>query len=47
MLIHNFKLHIEQNFPYVIKDKILVAVSGGLDSMVLTNLCLKLGFKIN
>ena len=47
MLIHNFKLHIEQNFPYVIKDKILVAVSGGLDSMVLTNLCLKLGFKIS
>jgi tRNA(Ile)-lysidine synthase len=31
----------------VIKDKILVAVSGGLDSMVLTNLCLKLGFKIS
>ena len=47
MLIHNFKSHIEQNFPYVIKDKILVAVSGGLDSMVLTNLCLKLGFKIS
>ena len=47
MLIHNFKSHIEQNFPYVIKDKILVTVSGGLDSMVLTNLCLKLGFKIS
>ncbi|MFL2621056.1 MAG: tRNA lysidine(34) synthetase TilS [Flavobacteriaceae bacterium] len=31
----------------MIKDKILVAVSGGLDSMVLTNLCLKLGFKIS
>ena len=31
----------------MIKDKILFAVSGGLDSMVLTNLCLKLGFKIS
>lgn len=47
MLI-KFQNHIEQNFPQLIDKKLLLAVSGGIDSMVLVHLCaqLKLNFEV-
>jgi tRNA(Ile)-lysidine synthase len=47
MLI-KFQNHIEQNFPQLKDKKLLLAVSGGIDSMVLVHLCaqLKLNFEV-
>ena len=36
-----FDQHIKSHFPFLLEQKVLVATSGGLDSMVLTDLCLK------
>ncbi|MFD0860873.1 tRNA lysidine(34) synthetase TilS [Sungkyunkwania multivorans] len=41
-----FFKHIEDNFPFLHNGKLLVAVSGGLDSMVLAHLCIKAKLKI-
>ena len=41
-----FEQHIKSQFPFLYKQKILVAVSSGIDSMVLTDLCLKSGLNI-
>jgi tRNA(Ile)-lysidine synthase len=43
-----FEQHLQTNFPGLLQSKILVAVSGGLDSVVLTHLCysLKLNFAL-
>ena len=43
-----FKNHLKSEFPYLCQSKILLAVSGGLDSVVLANLCKlsKLNFSI-
>lgn len=38
MLI-NFKTHIDKTFPFLTKSKLLIAISGGIDSVVLTHLC--------
>ncbi len=38
-MIKDFKQHIDTNFSFLHKSKILIAVSGGLDSVVLTHLC--------
>lgn len=45
MLI-KFQNHIEQNFPQLKDKKLLLAVSGGVDSMVLLDLLNKLRFNI-
>ena len=42
-----FNTHIENNFSGLTNQKILLAVSGGLDSMVLADLCLKSDFNIS
>lgn len=42
-MILEFTTHIKANFPFLLKDKILIAISGGLDSVVLTHLLHKLG----
>ena len=47
MQIDDFKRHIEKNFPTVANEKILIAVSGGLDSMTLTDLCQKSNYDIS
>lgn len=41
-----FLHHINQNFPFLNGKKLLLAVSGGLDSMVMVNLFQKLNYKI-
>src|SRR5690606_16446099 len=41
-MLNRFKSHIEAKFPFLKDAKILIAISGGLDSVVLTHLCHKL-----
>ena len=41
-MIENFKNHIHQNWPFLVKKNLLLAVSGGLDSMVMWDLMAKL-----
>ena len=45
-MLTKFQHHIEQNFPQLKDKKLLLAVSGGVDSMVLLNLFYKLRFDI-
>jgi tRNA(Ile)-lysidine synthase len=47
-VIENFKNHIENKLPFINKSKILIAISGGIDSVVLAHLCdqLKLNFAL-
>tara|TARA_R110000787_G_scaffold196454_1_gene307794 strand:- start:16290 stop:17603 length:1314 start_codon:yes stop_codon:yes gene_type:complete len=42
-----FKQHIHQNFPFLENGKILIAISGGIDSVVLAHLCHQLGFNFS
>jgi len=41
-----FENHIAQNFPFLIGKKLILATSGGIDSMVMVDLFLKLPFDI-
>lgn len=43
-MLAKFKEHIDLHFPFLKKGKSLIAVSGGIDSVVLTHLCHQLGF---
>ncbi len=45
-MISAFTTHIKTNFPFLLKEHILVAISGGLDSVVLIHLLYKLGASI-
>ena len=45
-MIEEFKEHIEDNISFLKGKKIFVALSGGLDSTVLTHLCYQLGLEI-
>lgn len=45
-MLANFKDHIKQHFPTLFEEKILIACSGGLDSMTLVYLCQKLNLNI-
>lgn len=38
-MLTKFEKHIKNTFPFLIGAKVLVAVSGGIDSIVLTHLC--------
>ncbi len=42
---NRFAIHIRTTFPYLQKSKLLIAVSGGVDSVVLAYLCNELGLK--
>lgn len=37
-MLHKFKEHINNNFPFLKDKKLLIAISGGVDSVVLTHL---------
>lgn len=42
----DFKIHINKKFSFLKESKILIAISGGIDSVVLTYLCHKSDLKI-
>ncbi|OUR91152.1 tRNA lysidine(34) synthetase TilS [Flavobacteriales bacterium 34_180_T64] len=42
-MLDSFLNHIDKNFPFLNESKLLIAISGGMDSVVLTHLCHKLG----
>ncbi len=41
-MLEKFRLHIQQNLPFLTKGKVLVAISGGIDSVVLAHILHKL-----
>ena len=45
-MLQKFQSHIFQNFPFLCEKKLLLATSGGLDSMVMVDLFHKLSFEI-
>ena len=46
-MFDRFKLHIETNLPFLISKKLLIANSGGIDSMVLTHLFSKMEVELH
>jgi tRNA(Ile)-lysidine synthase len=47
MLLNQFQEFVKQNQLFNASDKLLLAVSGGVDSMVLFHLCLKAGYEFS
>ncbi|RVT71750.1 tRNA lysidine(34) synthetase TilS [Flavobacterium sufflavum] len=45
-MLNKFKKHIDQNFPFLENSKLLLATSGGIDSMVLAHLFSELKYSI-
>jgi tRNA(Ile)-lysidine synthase len=45
-MINKFQSHLTNNFPYLHGKKLLLATSGGLDSMVMAHLFKSLNFDI-
>jgi tRNA(Ile)-lysidine synthase len=45
-MFNRFKKHIQETFPFLAKSKLLIAISGGLDSIVLTHLLHQLNYQI-
>lgn len=45
-MLNNFQNHINQNLSFLNKSRLLIAISGGLDSVVLTHLCHQLKLNI-
>ena len=43
-MLKRFEAHIENNLSFLKESKLLIAISGGLDSVVLTHLCHQLDF---
>ena len=41
-MLQKFKQHLHQNFPFLEDSKLLIAISGGIDSVVLAHLCSQL-----
>ena len=46
-MLQKFEKHIHTNFPFVRDSKLLLAISGGLDSVVLMYLCNQLKLNIS
>ncbi|MBS9773891.1 MAG: tRNA lysidine(34) synthetase TilS [Tenacibaculum sp.] len=46
-MLKEFKKHIEQKLPFLSENKLLIAISGGIDSVVITHLLHKLNYKIS
>lgn len=45
-MLEQFQKHIENHLNFLNKSKVLIAISGGVDSVVLAHLCHKLGVNI-
>lgn len=45
-MLSEFKKHVDIHFPFLSGRKLLVACSGGLDSVVLTHLCSQIGLDV-
>ncbi|UOX33539.1 tRNA lysidine(34) synthetase TilS [Flavobacterium sediminilitoris] len=45
-MLEKFKNHLDQNFPHLYGKKLLLTVSGGIDSVVLVHLCKKIQLEI-
>ncbi|WP_418604096.1 tRNA lysidine(34) synthetase TilS [Hwangdonia sp.] len=45
-MLEQFKDHIKKDFSFLKKSKLLIAISGGMDSVVLTHLCHQLKLNI-
>ncbi len=45
-MLSKLQKHLTDNFPFLLEQRLLLAVSGGLDSMVMVDLFKKLNFKI-
>ncbi|MTE25409.1 tRNA lysidine(34) synthetase TilS [Winogradskyella ouciana] len=41
-MLENFKSHLQQKLPFLLESKVIIAISGGIDSVVLAHLCKKL-----
>ncbi|GHA29363.1 tRNA(Ile)-lysidine synthase [Salinimicrobium marinum] len=46
-MLEAFKNHLREQFPPLHKAKLLIAISGGVDSVVLTHLCKESGMRIS
>ena len=46
MLIDRFQEYVTRNALFTHQDKILLTVSGGVDSMVLMSLCVNSGYNV-
>ena len=46
-MLKKFKQHLHQNFPFLEEGKLLIAVSGGIDSVVLAHLCSQLNLNFS
>lgn len=46
-MLEKLQQHITQNLPFLKESKLLIAISGGVDSVVLVNLCYNLGLDIS
>ena len=40
-MVEKFKQHIHHNLYFLKESKLLIAISGGIDSVVLAHLCLQ------
>ena len=46
-MFNRFKIHLEEKFPELTGKKLLLAISGGIDSMVLYDLLIKLEYNLS
>jgi len=46
-LFNRFQIHLEEKFPELTGKNLLLAISGGIDSMVLYDLLIKLNYKLS
>lgn len=46
-MLQQFKQHLHQNFPFLEDSKLLIAISGGIDSVVLAHLCSQLNLNFS